>query len=207
MKIYWLDFEASSLTVHSYPIEVGWISEDGIGESHLIKPAPQWNDWSMASQGVHGITRDLLQSEGRPVREVALRMLDVLGKPDVLIYSDAPAFERAWLHDLMLAAEIKWLPMIHDSSELLGEAMSGLVDRLKFDKPPAAPDDAEQWIMTTAQEIVAAAVETELGRPNRVRHRALADVESHRRIWMDVHRLVAEAARRDATPSRGPADG
>ena len=34
-----IDFEASSLTVKSYPIEVAWNLEDGTIESHLISPA------------------------------------------------------------------------------------------------------------------------------------------------------------------------
>ncbi|MFZ2994609.1 hypothetical protein [Sphingobium sp.] len=40
-----LDFEASSLAKLSQPIEVAWVFEDGICESHLIRPAQQWTDW------------------------------------------------------------------------------------------------------------------------------------------------------------------
>jgi|GEM_PF-6618298 len=32
-----LDFEASSLSKQSHPVEVGWVGEDGAGESHLIR--------------------------------------------------------------------------------------------------------------------------------------------------------------------------
>jgi hypothetical protein len=38
--IVFLDFEASSLARHSYPIEVAWVFEDGASEAHLIRPAP-----------------------------------------------------------------------------------------------------------------------------------------------------------------------
>jgi hypothetical protein len=34
-----LDFEASSLSDESYPVEVAWVFEDGHAESHLIRPA------------------------------------------------------------------------------------------------------------------------------------------------------------------------
>ena len=38
--LVFLDFEASSLGKRSYPIEVGWVFEDGRSEAHLIRPAP-----------------------------------------------------------------------------------------------------------------------------------------------------------------------
>ena len=44
MSIVILDIEASSLLPGSFPIEIGWIYEDGSGESHLIRPAPAWLD-------------------------------------------------------------------------------------------------------------------------------------------------------------------
>lgn len=45
-----LDFEASSLAERSYPIEVGWVFEDGAGEAHLIRSAPEWTDWTIAAE-------------------------------------------------------------------------------------------------------------------------------------------------------------
>lgn len=38
--IVFLDFEVSSLSERSYPIEAGWVFEDGRGEARLIRPAP-----------------------------------------------------------------------------------------------------------------------------------------------------------------------
>lgn len=43
MKVF-LDFEASSLSDQSYPVEVAWVFQDGRTESHLINPAPEWVD-------------------------------------------------------------------------------------------------------------------------------------------------------------------
>ncbi|MEK1875915.1 MAG: transcriptional regulator, partial [Rhizobium altiplani] len=36
--IVFLDFEASSLSKHSYPVEIAWVFEDGRSRSFLIKP-------------------------------------------------------------------------------------------------------------------------------------------------------------------------
>jgi len=38
--IVFVDFEASSLSKQSFPIEVGWIFEDERSFSFLIRPAP-----------------------------------------------------------------------------------------------------------------------------------------------------------------------
>jgi hypothetical protein len=35
-----LDFEASSLSKHSYLVEVAWVFEDGRSRSFLVRPAP-----------------------------------------------------------------------------------------------------------------------------------------------------------------------
>jgi hypothetical protein len=39
VKVF-LDFEASSLRKNGFPIEIGWVFENGAAESHLIRPAP-----------------------------------------------------------------------------------------------------------------------------------------------------------------------
>ncbi|MEI4263634.1 3'-5' exonuclease [Roseovarius sp. D0-M9] len=60
-----LDFEASSLSPDSWPIEVGlsWL-ENGYVQtwSSLIRPASNWSlfDWSLQSAAVHGITLEAL---------------------------------------------------------------------------------------------------------------------------------------------------
>ena len=59
------DFEASSLTRHSYPVEVGWVDEHGRGEAYLIRPADGWDDWSRAPQTIHGIAGSGFSSKAR----------------------------------------------------------------------------------------------------------------------------------------------
>jgi hypothetical protein len=95
-----LDFEASSLTSDSYPIEVAWSLADGSVESHLISPAgiDTWEDWSLISQQVHGITREELLGHGKTPAWVCARMNEQLAGQAV--YTDNPAYDRMWLGKL-----------------------------------------------------------------------------------------------------------
>lgn len=76
-----LDFEASSLSKQSYPIEVAWVFEDGRHRSHLIRPTPEWTDWSHEAEQIHGISRSLLLTEGHSVHDVANEV--VSHSPDI----------------------------------------------------------------------------------------------------------------------------
>ena len=60
MPYLFLDFEASSLSKQSYPVEIGWIDESGQGESHLLHPAPNCTEWDDEAAAVHGISRRTL---------------------------------------------------------------------------------------------------------------------------------------------------
>lgn len=95
-----IDFEASSLSDHSYPIEVAWSMPDGSIESHLIKPAWDWTEWSEAAEKIHGISRKQLQDKGEFAWIVAERMNERLSGIAKIIYCDAPAFDGFWLQRL-----------------------------------------------------------------------------------------------------------
>lgn len=71
-----IDFEASSLSPDSYPIEVAWNHSDGSVENHLISPADvsEWTDWSVRLQEVHGLTRRELIERGKSPSWVSQRM-------------------------------------------------------------------------------------------------------------------------------------
>jgi len=95
-----LDFEASSLSPHSYPIEVAWSLEDNTIEAHLISPAgiESWTDWDSAAEQVHTIPREQLLTDGKPPQFICNRMNEQLaGK---LVYTDAPKFDGMWLSKL-----------------------------------------------------------------------------------------------------------
>ncbi|MBO1078748.1 transcriptional regulator [Roseomonas haemaphysalidis] len=100
--IVFLDFEASSLAKRGYPIEVGWAAEDGSGEGHLIRPAPDWVDWSAEAEAIHGITRHTLLRDGTPHDVVARRMVEALTGHD--LYASAPSWDGKWLSALLRAA-------------------------------------------------------------------------------------------------------
>lgn len=93
-----LDFEASSLSDCGYPISTGLVVS---GQIHhwLIKPKPEWIDWSLASQAIHGMKRSYLIENGLDVQLVYDEMKRVLAGFDV-IYSDNPYWESRWLSQL-----------------------------------------------------------------------------------------------------------
>lgn len=92
--ILFLDIEASGLHFGSYPIEICWVDETGVGESHPIRPAPTWISWSDTSEALHGICRQMLEREGRDHDWVARRITEVLGKADA-VFTDAPEWDQA----------------------------------------------------------------------------------------------------------------
>ncbi|TMV05677.1 hypothetical protein FGK63_16695 [Ruegeria sediminis] len=106
MKLAFIDFEASSLRRGSFPIEVGLACIEGSEirtASVLVRPAKHWNmsSWSLESQKLHGISRDLLESEGLDVQAVSNWLVaQIAGK---VVVSDAPGHDQRWL-DMLLKA-------------------------------------------------------------------------------------------------------
>lgn len=99
-----LDFEASSLGKRGVPIEVAWVFEDGQAESHLIRPAPGWDDWSAEAEAIHHIPRDQLLREGTPHDVVAQRMVEAL--TGHRLFASAPSWDGKWLSALLRAAGV-----------------------------------------------------------------------------------------------------
>jgi len=198
MPLAFIDHEASSLTRRSFPIEVGWVFEDGTGESHLIRPAAGWREWSMASQAVHGITQGKLKREGKPPKAVARRALEALA--GCTIVADQPAWDAAWFN------------MLLETAGLPPASMASLADiELEACRPLLAllaPEGSPKRIETVnlARNMAAGAIngarDAEQRRP-RVHHRALPDAESNWRIWVGVRERVAAALLR-ATPGTAP---
>ena len=93
-----LDFEASSLSDGSYPITAGLVTNGQI-KYWIIKPQPDWIDWSLASQSIHGIKRSYLMEHGLSASQVA-KELAVLLHNNPIVYSDNPYWESRWLNCL-----------------------------------------------------------------------------------------------------------
>jgi hypothetical protein len=146
-----LDFEASSLSRGSWPIEVGlsWLENGEVGTwSTLIRPAPDWDlaDWAPQSAAVHGIALEDLQ--GAPV---ACAVVDDLFEHlrDRVPVSDAPEFEARWLFRLMKASGRAAMPTVEDyhrisSVNFSGMALDMLYETLERRPAPhrAGPDSA-----------------------------------------------------------------
>lgn len=99
---YIIDVEASGFGGHSYPIEVGVALTDGERFCSLITPAPNWTYWDKGAEDVHHITRDTLESCGKPAKEVARQLNDLLeGKT---LYSDGWVVDKPWLTTLFHVA-------------------------------------------------------------------------------------------------------
>ncbi len=184
--IAFLDFEASSLADTSYPIEVGWIFEDGQSEAHLIRPAPGWIDWDAAAEAIHGISRRELEAQGTDHAAVARRMLGVLGPHEVC--ASAPSWDGKWLSVLLRAAGLpRHALRLRDSDEILREAACA---ELRDAVPAEALDRTVADLVTRC----------EVGRKDAApAHRALADAEQERHRWL----AVRSAARTLALGSSG----
>lgn len=179
MRVF-LDFEASSLSDDSYPIEVGWAGEDGSLESWLIRPAPGWEDWDPAAEAVHGLSRAKLLEAGRPHEEVARRALEALGPHEV--YVSAPSWDGKWMSVLLRAAG---LPRHALRLKDVDAAARAAVEE-------ALPGrGADELAMLTTVFLAQARRPFEETQPA---HRALADAEVELAIWREVRRLAQAAA-------------
>ncbi len=174
--LVFLDFEASSLNKQSYPIEVGWVFEDGTGESHLIRPAAGWTDWDDEAEAMHGISLAQLASEGKPVGAVCERVVGLFEGNTVL--ASAPSWDGHWLSMLLRAAgKPRHLVRLRDSEEAFIEAAHRGLD-------PAADPGAIAGLIAEARTIVEAAP---------TEHRALADARREREIWLTVRELARQS--------------
>jgi hypothetical protein len=167
--LVFLDFEASSLAKDSYPIEVGWIFEDGTAASFLIKPAPDWTDWSSESEEIHGISRSMLENEGMSVEAVANEMLSSLAGHE--LYASAPSWDGKWMSVLLRRA---------------GHPRHAL--RLK-DSEEAFTIAARQVLGSSADEPLISSIvaESMLAKERGpATHRALADARAEYACWLRV---------------------
>ncbi|MBP0447798.1 transcriptional regulator [Roseomonas sp. SSH11] len=189
--LVFVDFEASSLAPGSYPVEVGWVAEHGEGEAHLIRPAPDWVEWSAESEAVHGLARERLVREGEPAEDVARRVLDVLGAAGVVVVSDAAKWEQLWLDRLMRAAGlVHSIRIVELEREILLPEARRILQLASVKGGPGQHVARGAWL-DRASEIVGDAQHASRN-GGRVQHRALADAEGMRSWWLEVGKRVAQ---------------
>jgi hypothetical protein len=163
-----LDFEASSLSKESYPVEIGWVFEDGSGEAHLLRPAPGWQDWDEAA-AVHGIARERLIRDGEPVELICARLVDLAATHTLL--ASSPSWDGHWLSMLLRAAgRPRHLIRLRDTEVAFADAA---VRRLGAAADPVA-----------MAALVARARNAVEARPPA--HRALQDARREWTIWQMI---------------------
>ena len=168
-----LDFEASSLSKLSYPIEVAWVFEDGRSESYLIRPAQQWTDWDVEAEAVHHISQEMLQEDGLPHDVVAWRMVEQLSGHT--LFASAPSWDGKWMSALLRAAKLpRHALRIRDPEEARAEAARRIL------APVVSPERLHIEIDDLLNLVD---VRREEGEPT---HRALADALDEHRHWLDV---------------------
>ena len=116
-----IDFEASGLGQHSWPIEVGLARVEGpevCVEARLIRPAQDWDlaEWSPESAQVHGITLEEL-ARAEPAEDVARWVAGRI--EEQLLISDAPEFDGHWMARLLAAAPGLSVPRLVDFDRLV----------------------------------------------------------------------------------------
>lgn len=185
-----LDFEASSLGKHGYPIEVAWVFAGGGEESHLIRPAPFWTDWAADAEVIHGIPRDRLMAEGTPHDEVARRMIAVL--TGHALYATAPSWDGQWLSKLLRAAGLPRHSLRLQDTEVAHQQI--VIEMLR---DAGVPAELHEGVL---QDILAQARcrNDEHGPPE---HRALEDARRELHLWRDIRRRAEEAASRLSRPA------
>ncbi len=182
MRVF-LDFEASSLAKKGYPIEVGWVLEDGQTEAYLIRPAPNWTDWDQEAEAIHGISRTTLAQHGAPVDAVGGRMLEALAGHS--LYASAPSWDGKWLSALLRAAGLPRHSLrLRDTEEARQEIAAELLH------PVVQPEELDAIVSRLLDQAA------QWAKRLPVRHRALADAEQERQIWLEVRRLAEDERRR-----------
>jgi len=99
-----IDIEVSGFATEGYPIEVGVVMEDGTAFCSLITPAPDWTYWDDDAEKVHRVARDILETYGRSIQEVANTLNQMLAGKTA--YSDGWKVDKPWLSALFWEAQI-----------------------------------------------------------------------------------------------------
>ena len=201
--MYFIDFEASSLLPGSFPIEVGWVDEEGKGEQHLIRPHPKWLErncpgWSTASEAIHGISLETLVRDGSPIDYVAARAAEVLFAPDAITFADQPGWDGQWLDALFEYGGVPGRIELLDVNKAYREACHPL-QRLELPLTQVGRDRAEEYVADLITELVDRARKREALR-TRTQHRALSDAESLWQTWRSVSELAVELLAKEAGP-------
>lgn len=99
-----IDIESSGFGPSGYPIEVGLALPDGKQFCSLIYPSPEWTFWDDEAEKIHRVPRDILETYGKPVDDVAEELNRLLENQTV--YSDGWVVDKPWILQLFDKAKI-----------------------------------------------------------------------------------------------------
>ena len=102
-----IDFEASSLSHNSFPIQVAVILENGTTYNAYIRPHDDWRlegDWDPKAFEVHKIPMQLLLDVGKDINTVARELNDFLG--DGIAYCDGGIYDTMWCNTLFYKSDV-----------------------------------------------------------------------------------------------------
>ena len=119
-----IDVEASGFGGTSYPIEIGVALDDGHKYCTLIHPEPGWKHWDSEAEKVHRISRDILETYGRPGRDVAETLNELLARRTV--YTDGWVVDKPWLATLFHTARVEMLFRVSPLEMILTESQMQL---------------------------------------------------------------------------------
>lgn len=125
-----IDVEASGFGAFSYPIEVGVALTSGDRVSLLIRPESEWTHWDSSAEQVHGLSRDLLMSKGKPIDAVAKMLNDLL--EETTVYSDGWVVDKPWVSTLYHKAGIRQQFYLSPIEQIMQETQFEIWDAAKI---------------------------------------------------------------------------
>ena len=189
MSIIFVACNGSSLSLSSWPVEVGWSTVGGGTESHLIRPLAGWTNWSAEAEAIHGVSLDYLREHGEPAEIVARRVADVVAARGVIAISAAAGRDQRWLDRLLQQVGVNQEWYVCEAERLNREILKRL---LRLAPPPEdhLHDQGVKSLEEEGRKLLQSVQVAELGR-DRIRDRAGPDSEGVRWIYREVQARVA----------------
>ena len=144
---FFLDFEASGIHPDSYPIEIGICGPDFEFEA-LVKPVHYWTHWSHDAQDMHGISREMIETQGVAPSRLCQALNEAFSGQ--VLWSDSN-HDALWMDTLFEAAgmepafEVKNIMSEIDILKLPDYRRGGK-DALEHRALPDARDIRECWL-------------------------------------------------------------
>ncbi len=153
-----IDIEASGFGKDSYPIEVGYVNEEGKTWCSLIAPQADWLHWDSEAEKLHHVSRETLRRHGKEALAIAGHLNEVFLNKTV--YTDAWINDFTWMNLLFEVAGMQPHFKLEDLRNVLTEHQQAVwhetklaIEKdLKLDRHRASTDAKViqlTWMQTT----------------------------------------------------------